>query len=686
MTLSTALSSYPIFRLTIPLVTGIFLSDTLLRFYDLWVEHLIALAFLFLLLVIWIKEVLYAQRWIFGGLLYLFFLILGSFVVQLQWKEVAVDWGQVKSGYAGIIQEMPEEKGKTIRFRVRVNNKNVLLSLFKDSLSQSLGCGDEILFYTKIISPKNPGNPDEFDYASYLLRRQISGTAFVYSGFWHKTDRIHALTIKQQALKYRSRILDIYKEWGFTGQELAVLSALTVGYKEDLSDELRKSYSVAGISHVLALSGLHVGILWGLLAFLLNPLNRNGRLRILKWLIITALLWSYAFVTGLSASVIRAVIMCTLIELGQIKSSKGLSLNIMGIAAFLMLLYHPFYLFEVSFQLSFMAVLAILLFYQPIYHLCTIRYRIFKYFWGIIAVSVAAQLGTAPLVMYYFSSFSVYFLLANLMIAPLVFIIMYMALLAFFIFPFPFLHDYVLMALKNVICLLNGSAGWISNLPVASIQFVFGSEMEVALLYIIIGIGLGYWISKDRRTLIGFLTGILLFLFCLFFHRLPKATSPLMVFYNIPDYPVIHFIEADKSSYLFVNKWDSAFIRLQNVSRTYWEKEQLSTPRILTNGYESRKIWTHNGITRWHGINICVVSDNYWRNKTSGHLLDIDYMYLCKEYTGKIASLQKLFLIKKVVLDGSLSTYKSDAFKKECNDLGIDYIDISEQGSFHILL
>lgn len=686
MQLATALSPYPIFRLTIPLVAGIFLSDTWLRSYDLGVEHGVVLGLLLLLLIGLMRIDAYVHRWVFGGVLYLFLFVLGSFVVQLQWKEVTADWTPGKQGYKGIIVETPKEKPKTMSCKMRIDDKNILLYIYKDSLSQTLRCGDEVLFYTAITPPHNSGNPYEFDYASYLLRKQISGTAYVYTGHWRKTGQTYDLTLGQRALEYRDKVIAIYKEWGFARQELAVLSALTVGYKEDLSDELRESYSVAGISHVLALSGLHVGILWGLLSLLLRPLNRRAGLRVIKWCTIMLILWSYAFVAGLAPSVIRAVVMCMLVELGQIRRSKGLSLNMLAIAAFFMLLCHPFYLFDVGFQLSFMAVLAILLFYPRIYRLWPVRHSVLKYFWGIIAVSIAAQLGTAPLVIYYFSGFPVYFLLANLIIAPLVFIIMYMAVLAFLLSPLPLLHTYIIIALDKSIQLLNGSAGWVSHLPSSSINALYLSAAEAGLLYAVTGIALGCWVTRNRRMIIGLLSTVLLLLGVLSYHRIPRAASPVIVFYNVHDCPAVHFIEADRSSYLFVDKWDSAFFRLQNISRTYWEREKLTTPRLLTNGYESKKIWSHNGITRWHGINICVLADNYWQNKTAGSLLDINYMYLCKGYKGKIAPLQKLFRIKRVVLDASLSAYKSDALREECRTLGIDYIDMSRKGSFHILL
>lgn len=124
----------------------------------------------------------------------------------------------------------------------------------------------------------------------------------------------------------------------------------------------------------------------------------------------------------------------------------------------------------------------------------------------------------------------------------------------------------------------------------------------------------------------------------------------------------------------------------ENIAETYWKRKKMPIPHLLLSDYEGRNVWSHKGIVHWRGMNICMVTDGYWRNKSATNLLDIDYMYLCKGYKGEIAPLQKLFHIKRIVLDASLGDYKSKAYKEECKTLGLDYIDISEKGSFRILL
>ena len=226
---------------------------------------------------------------------------------------------------------------------------------------------------------------------------------------------------------------------GVSGDELAVLSALTIGDKEELSESIVETYSVAGASHVLALSGLHIGFISALLLFVLSPLWIRWRfLKPFLFLSVILLLWGFAFLTGLSSSVVRAVVMCSFGLLSMlIPACRKLTLNTLGVTAFLMLLFNPVWLFDVGFQLSFSAVAAIVLLQPGLYGLLSVKNRLLRKAWGLVTVSVAAQIGTAPLVMLYFSRFSTHFLLTNLLVIPLVSLIVYAAVILLVLTPFP---------------------------------------------------------------------------------------------------------------------------------------------------------------------------------------------------------------------------------------------------------
>lgn len=315
--------------------------------------------------------------------------VFGVFCIGVDFSECAVEASRIYIPEYGKTFHLPDysydkagNKKNSILFRVALrgevlkdtflynfSEKTFLFYFPKDSAAYSLKRGDELLVCTRLSPPANNGNPDEFDYARYLLRKGISGTAYVRAGHWCAIGCDSTLTFRQQALECRSRLVALYRDMGFRGDELAVLSALTIGDKEELSESIVETYSVAGASHVLALSGLHIGFISALLLFVLSPLWIRWRfLKPFLFLSVILLLWGFAFLTGLSSSVVRAVVMCSFGLLSMlIPACRKLTLNTLGVTAFLMLLFNPVWLFDVGFQLSFSAVAAIVLLQPGLY-------------------------------------------------------------------------------------------------------------------------------------------------------------------------------------------------------------------------------------------------------------------------------------------------------------------------------
>ena len=487
------MKTYPIFRLAISLAAGILFANTYWTGNMTW--QIGILLSLLLALGCLLRNPSYAGRWLFGAGVSFFMFLVGAVLTGYAWKKVKADWSPSKQVYKGVLVESLAEKPKTYQCRVETMGKEVLLYLPKDSVSASLRPGDEMIFRTRI----------EENYARYLYYDGISGTAYVPADAWKKTGERDLDNLKTKALYLREWLIGKYRQWGIGEEELPVLSALTLGYKGELDKETREAYSVAGISHVLALSGMHIGIIWFLL-------------RWLKGGIVIVLLWGFAFIVGLEPSVVRAVVMCMLMELGRLSGSKVFSMNTLSVVAFFMLLYHPLYLYDVGFQLSFVAVASILLFYPPLFSLFSFRNKLARWTWGILCVSMAAQLGTAPLVMYYFSNFSVYFLMTNLVASVLVPFIIYGAVLLVMAMPFPELQRYVAMVLNGLVSGLNSSAEWVSGLPHATFSFSVLHPIEIIVFYGMLGAWLMYARNRRRKWLIRglFLTACLLMLhFCL---------------------------------------------------------------------------------------------------------------------------------------------------------------------------
>ncbi|WP_321518674.1 ComEC/Rec2 family competence protein [uncultured Bacteroides sp.] len=639
----------------------------------------------------------YTFRWFTGTCIYLLLFTLGTVITEFHLSSAHYQWPVEKSVYKALLTENPQEKERSILCPVTVMirqdslgihpiQKKVLLYLTKDSLSKQIKRGDKILFYGQINAPRNNGNPEEFDYASYLIHQGISGTAFAYTGSWKPTGHDASRTLEQTALDYRTLLLGKIKSLGFSGDEYTVLSALVLGYQNELSEEIRESYSISGASHVLSLSGLHIGFLYFLLDFLLGFANRRKDSLIAKQLIIVVLLWGFAFLTGLLSPVIRSVIMFSLIALSKIRNNQPVTLNTLAVAALLMLIYNPFYLYDVSFQLSFSAVAGIVMIQPWLYNRIKVENRIVKYVWGLMSVSIAAQIITAPIVLYYFSRFSTHFLLTNIIVVPLVSVIMYLAVFTLCIGFIPPLQALLAYLLKESIKLLNGTVVFVEHLPYSSIDHIWLNTVDVAVFYLIFLFFSLYFVAKKRWALFSLLSCILvLFLFHAeetYKHQNIRS----IVFYNARNCPTVHLIESRETSYLFSAEKDDVHKKLRYAARRFWDKNQLNSPQTLPSEYSGKEIWRHNNMLCFEGKTICMIKDNSWRNKISDKPLYIDYLYICKGYKGKLVWLMPLFNAKKVVIDGSISDYHKEAFKKECTLLGMNFISLSEKGAFQIAL
>ncbi len=692
------LHRYPFLRFLVPLILGIYFSHSFLHETGCGgiVISLLLLGY-FCSFLIYHHFKKYTYRWLTGVSIYWLLFIIGTGITEFHLSTTHHQWSAEKCIYKVLLTAPPTEKERTILCPVTVLTKrdscgihsiqkDILLYLTKDSISRRLKRGDQLLFYGQISAPHNSGNPEEFDYASYLIHQGISGTAFAYTGNWLSAGHNSSRTIEQIALDYREMLLRKIKKLGFSGDEYSVLSALVLGYQNELSEEIKTSYSISGASHVLSLSGLHIGFLYFLLDFILSFANRRKESLVAKQLIIITALWGFAFLTGLLSPVVRSVTMFSLIALSKIRNNHPVTLNTLAVAALLMLVYNPFYLYDVSFQLSFSAVAGIVLLQPWIYSRINVKSRIGKYIWGLMSVSIAAQAITAPIVLYYFSLFSTHFLLTNILVIPLVSGIMYLAVFTLCLEFIPPIQSILAFLLKEAIKLLNGSVAFVEHLPFSSINGIWLSTTDVAILYLVLLFFTFFFILKKRWALFCLLPCILFL--CLFHaeERYQQQSMRSIVFYNTRNCPTIQLIESKKTSYLFSAEKDSVPQKLRYAAQRYWTKLGLSNPLILPPDYQGTGIWKHKDILCFEGKTICMIKDDTWRNKVSDHPLYIDYLYLCKGYKGRLAWLMPLFNAQKIVIDASVSDYHRESFKKECRLLGVNFVSLSEKGALQIPL
>lgn len=656
--METSLSwiTYPLFRLTICLATGIFLFDRFLPegvSWPLWGGICCVLLCVGLLrLAVW------RWRWFFGGVTGLAFFLWGGFSVVHQREKVGYAWDEAPQVYKGIVETVPEIRGKTWRAEVHVEgrhitkgtwqkvDRSVLLSWIPDTVAEPLSCGDTLCFYAKISRPFSEKELTGFDYGDYLLRKGISGTGLVYAGNWYRAGKPRWLTFSQRARVCQQKVVEVYRSWGLDEEVQAVIAALTIGDKSDLSTDLKNVYSAAGASHVLALSGLHVGILSGFLFLVFYPLTywkRYGRM--VRMLLVVTLLWGFAFISGLSSSVMRAVVMFSLYAFASCCSEERFSgIHSLALAAFLMLLYNPFFLFDLSFQLSFAAVASILAFYP----LCTrgvvIQNRLFRYLFNLLCLSVSAQVGTLPFVLLYFGTFPTYFLLANLIVSPLAACILVLTLMALALSSVPWLGSGVVVLLDWSTSFLNGAMRMVQHFSGSQITSVYLSAGQACLLAgIFICLYLCWSAGMQRKA---------------------RQWICLLVLCNL-------FVALSVGMYL-----------QEKPERLYFSRAEIYTRK----GHCISTHTSDSGLIRIGTLCVGVLDDGRWKNCQASWRLPLDYVYICRGFKGNLSRLNDLFEMKQVILDSSLSEGYREMLIKECQLLKISYTDLSVQGSYSIEL
>ena len=320
-----------------------------------------------------------------------------------------------------------QERPKTIRYTAQApDGSRLLLYLQRDSLPQPR-IGDILLVQTNVHRGDTLGN---FDYGRYLRLQGLVGSAWAYRRNWQIIGHQPIRGIRATAERCQQWLHQRYAALGVRDHELGILSALTLGYREELDQRVQQSFSASGAMHILAVSGLHTGIVWGLIVFLLTlgglikPLYEQRLWQTILTILTLIALWAYAFVTGLSPSVMRSAWMVTIIEIGWLFHRKSVGINTLAAAAVMILLINPLALWSVSFQLSFAAVASLILVGGWLQQHVVLRGKVLQYLGGLLIMSFAAQIGTLPLTLHYFGQTSNYFALTNWVVIPAAFVLL----------------------------------------------------------------------------------------------------------------------------------------------------------------------------------------------------------------------------------------------------------------------
>ncbi|MFD0991551.1 ComEC/Rec2 family competence protein [Mariniflexile jejuense] len=442
---------------------------------------------------------------------------------------------------------------KTITFRIRevlkpgnyydkyiidlleINNKKVtgklLLNIQKDSLTKPLKVDAVFVSKTAFKNLINPLNPNQFNYKSYLEKKYIYHQIFTTESSLFKVEST-TKTLFGIANEIRNHINEKLKPYQFKPDEIAIINALLLGQRQDISEEVYTSYTNAGAIHILAISGLHIGIILLILQYIFKPIERLKHGKLLNAILLVSILWSFAIIAGLSASVTRAVTMFSIVAIAKNLNRPTNIYNTLAISMLVILLFKPMFLFDVGFQLSYLAVFAIVTIDPLLYKLWKTKYWLPNLYWHTFTITVSAQFGIIPLSLYYFHQFPSLFFLSNLVIIPLLGLILGFGIGIILLSVLNILPQFIATGYGYVISLMNWFVGWISKQEAFLFKDIPFSLLYVFVSYILIISFVIFYVKQNFSALKWFLISILIVQFSIIYTANSKPENQFIVFHK----------------------------------------------------------------------------------------------------------------------------------------------------------
>jgi competence protein ComEC len=545
-----------------------------------------------------------------------------------------------------------------IRGEQTIGIKGGLVIYFKkDSSLQTVGYGTRILIKKSLQLIKASGNPGGFDYKRYSLFHGSTHQVYLQPGEFVLLPRKKENGFHLFLLTTRERILAILRRYITEDKALGLAEALLIGYKDDLDKSLVQSYTNTGVVHIIAISGLHLGLIYGLLVMLFKPLRRNKKWKWLRPVMIIAGLWLFSFLAGAQPSVLRSALMFTCIVLGEYINRRGSIINTMAVSAFILLCMNPYWLWDPGFQLSYAAVLSIILFMRPIYNWFYFKNKLLDFTWKLNAVTLSAQILTVPFGIYHFHQFPNYFLFTNFIAVPVSSIIVLALILLCTISWLPVIAAITAQGIVWLIHIMNSWIERVNRLPFAVWYGLQISSVQ-GILLLLFFLTLAYGLIEKKKW--AFTTSGLSILFFFVFRSYDFIRADhqrKLVIYNIPGHSAIDWVEGRCSFFTGDPEPETGDFSLNfylNPSRTLY-RTHVATRQVMEKGFYCFDT----------GMSI------------PGYILVV---------SGKarlfLAGLTKNTRIGLIVFDSSVPFWKLRQWKKECDSLRIPYYDVAVQGAF----
>ena len=583
------------------------------------------------------------------------------------------------------ITEPPVEKNKSYKAVATVNavirkdsvyavTGKLLLYFSKDSTSNKLAYGNRVIIKKELQEIKNSGNPAAFNYKRYCAFQQIFHQCYLKKNDWALLKGNNVNVCRQAIFTTQQYIVNVLNKYVPGTDESALAKALLIGYKIDLDKDLVQAYSNVGVVHLIAISGLHLALIYGMLLWVTGKFPLIRKSRFIRLFIILFCLWFFSLLTGASASVLRSAVMFTFIATGATFDKKASIFNSLASSAFVLLCYDPFMFWDVGFQLSYCAVLGIVIAQKYVYNWFYFSNKILNEIWKLAAVSLSAQIFTLPICIYYFHQFPLLFLLSNVVAIPLSTIALWGCIFLVFVSPIHIVALYLGKAVTISIWLLNHAVLFINAIPLSLWDGLTITVTETIILYFI-AIFLLHWLIK--KNIPAFKMGIystLLFSGLIALHRLNFSKQKKLIVYNVPSHKAIDFVEGNA----FHFNGDSDLAEEGLLQNFHLKPGRIS---LMLTKTDTSSLFQQNNFLGFYGKRILMI-DSAINYMPLSKKINVDYIIISKNPKLFIPRLAEVFNCSVYIFDASNPLWKIEKWKKDCEELHLRFHSVPEQGAF----
>lgn len=698
-------NSYPFVRLVIVLIAGTIGHDSYPSIWNSFPSlNLFVLAFSIVTLLVSKRIGFYKLRHVNGILFLLLFFLLGGELAHRQYHVKSNDhYSKISRrvrGFAGQVMSTANERTNHHRYDFSLHevlfedsiipSEGVIhLYVRKDSTNKILSYGDFITAKGSFFQVSGPGNPSEFDYRKYLSRQNIFSHAFIRGSDLEIIYSKPSNPIFEYAYRFQFKALEIIDRNIPQSRENGIAKALLLGIKDHLDNDVKRSYSAAGAMHVLAVSGLHVGVIYLFLQYLLGRLRATSSGRKIFGILSIGVIWTYAIVTGLSPSVLRAATMFSIMAIGDIRSRKGNIYNTLGLAAFILLLFDPYLIYSVGFQLSFAAVFGIVYLQPKIYHLFNFNSWLIDKAWAITAVSIAAQVATFPISAFYFHQFPTYFLISNLVVIPAATVMLFGGILMLIVDVLSqALGLFVGNLLSKFIWGVNECIAMVEAMPNSLLDWIYMDQQGLVMIYSVI---LTLFWGLHHRSFNTLIISALILIYLtsaqlksLWF----QSSREFITLYELNETSAIDYIKGHQAT-LFVDTIQNDDLELLsfqiNPNRLALSLKPVSqTIREISNSkeFESGPFYI-SGIL---GDTRILILDSVTFHLTFKKPIVTDLLIIENESVKSLTWLNKKFQYNHLILGNKNSTFFINKIKKQAQSLNQRVHSLHQDGAFvHVL-